>query len=76
MEQKLEKKCRPHELELGKRYCLSFLATFAYTFTVIEVTNKYVRFKYTDGTTGLAYFTEHETFFYEFPFTPLEQELL
>jgi hypothetical protein len=76
MEEKLEKKCRSHELQLGKRYCLSSLAKFAYTFTVTQVTSEYVRFKYTDGVFGLLYFTEPETFFYEFPFTPLEQELL
>jgi hypothetical protein len=75
MEQKLEKKCNPHELELGKRYCLTTLLKPRFTFIVIQVTNEYVRFCYDDGGIGLVY-RHSETSFYEFPFTPLEQELL
>lgn len=77
MEQKLEKKCKVHDLKLGKRYCLTSLPEFKFILKVIEVHTHYVRFQYFDGTVGMAKIRPDSDFScYEMPYTPLEQELL
>lgn len=78
MGRKLEKKCRPNELKLGCRYSLTETLIPDYTFVVIEVADTYVRFQYFDKTkkTGMAYFYDNYSVFYEFPLSPLELELL
>lgn len=75
MEQKLEKKCSPRELKEGYRYSITYIANMHSIFTVLRRSDDYFELQFLDGVKA-GVFTTTPLHFYEFPFTPLEQELL
>lgn len=77
MELKLEKKCELKELAEGSRYSTSEYPTFSSILIVKSKFNGYIELAFNDGVRAVLYEALNmNMFFYEFPFTPLEQELL
>ena len=77
METKLEKSCKPTELQIGNRYCMSsyhIVPKFIFTVTAIDF-NGDIRIRYLDDIHGLVHNYDEITF-YEFPYSSLEKELL
>ena len=74
MELKPEKKCSPRELKEGYRYSITYNANMHSIFTVLRRSDDYFELQFLNGVK--AVFTTTPLHFYEFPFTPLEQELL
>lgn len=76
MELKLKKKCRPSELQIGKRYGLIDEPSENNILTVLDIRNNYATLLFTDGTRGgVSLNIDCNINFYEFPFSPLEEEL-
>lgn len=83
MELKLEKKCRPSELQIGKRYGLVDEPSGDHILTVTAIQDNFVTLLFTDGTYGGVPLNVDCSidfyvfpYFYEFPFSPLEEELI
>lgn len=82
MELKLKKICKPEELKVGHRYSLTSEPILKYTCIVFskKTTSNAETFYYClhfqDGTSGGVYSSDKDFTLYEFPFTPLEQELM
>lgn len=80
MELKLEKKCRPSELQIGKRYGLVDEPSKDHILTVTAIQDNFVTLLFTDGTYGGVPLNvdcvDCSIDFYEFPFSPLEEELI
>lgn len=76
MELKLEKKCRTDELEIGKRYAIGECGRYPFVVTDINYERGYVLLSYlNDPQDGLVYLDSYG-YYYEFPLSSLEKELL
>ena len=77
MELKLEKKYELEEFVEGNRYSTSEYPTFSSILIVKSKFNGYIELAFNDGVMAVLYEALNmNMFFYEFPLTPLEQELL
>lgn len=77
MELKLEKKCRADELEIGKRYAIGACGRYPFIVTGINYERGYVLLSYLDDPhDGLVYLDSTHGYYYEFPLSSLEKELL
>jgi hypothetical protein len=77
METKLEKSCKPNELQVGNRYCMSsyhIVPKFIFIVSRID-SDGCIRICYLDDIHGLVRIHDDRTF-YEFPYSSLEKELL
>lgn len=77
MEKKPENLRKVNELKFGHRY--SLINSFnddRFVFKLIEVDDYFLKLLYNDGKMG--YISKYDKFsiFYEFPYSPLEKELL
>lgn len=79
---KLEKKCNPAELKVGYRYSISQNPTEGHACLVLSSKECgrpgefYLELRFYDGVEAGIYSGSKSFTFYEFPFSPLEQELL
>ena len=77
MELKLEKKCRPAELEVGKRYAIGACGRYPFIVTCINYERGFVLLNYlNDPLDGVVYLDNSFVYYYEFPLSSLEKELL
>jgi hypothetical protein len=76
MELKLEKKCSANDLEVGKRYAIGQCGRYPFIVSSVNHDRGFVLLKYLDGThDGLVYLNT-PCYYYEFPLSSLEKELL
>ena len=75
MEQKLEKLCNICNLKIEHRYSISKTIKPEFWFIVMDISIIHVSVIYGDGLNG-TFFKDDNIFFYEFPISTLEKELL
>lgn len=75
MEQKLEKKL-VNELEMGKRYSIGANGTYPFIVSSINYDRGFVLLTYYDCYGDGLVYLDYEGYFYEFPLSSLEKELL
>lgn len=76
MEQKLEKKLMPSQVEINRWYCLLDTFDEKYILYINAKKDDFIVFTYRDGTQGMIQTWAKAFYFYEIPLSPLEQELL
>jgi hypothetical protein len=74
MELKLEKKCKSAALKLGERYSLSAIPKKNTICIVSDIFGPLYRLSFFDGSSTIT--DASRITLYEFPLSPLEQELL
>ncbi len=73
---KLEKRCSVGELQIGKRYAIGNCGKYPLIVSSINYDRGYVLLKYIDDTREGLIYLNTPFYFYEFPLTSLEKELL
>lgn len=76
MELKLEKKCRAEELEVGKRYAIGECGRYPFIVTSINYDRGFVLLNYLDDPQDGLVYLNSPGYYYEFPLSSLEKELL
>ena len=76
MERKLEKRCNVTELEVNKRYAIGNNGRYPFIVASINYDRGFVLLTYTDGSGDGLIYLDSEGYFYEFPLSSLEKELM
>lgn len=76
MERKLGKRCSVTELEVNKRYAIGNNGRYTFIVTGINYDRGFVLLNYTDGSGEGLIYLDSEGYYYEFPLSSLEKELL
>jgi hypothetical protein len=76
MERKLEKRCSVTELEVNKRYAIGINGRYPFIVNSINYDRGFVLLTYTDSSGNGLLYLNSEGYYYEFPLSSLEKELM